>query len=142
MIEILAGDGIENAFLELGINAVKYYSHPTIDVGVWSIDDEGFGKLSRFPDKFWKKEWGWYRAAKKSVQMYDAEMITIRHNPILAWVRNKDDIKNYESLTDYFWRVWGYDDVTNITSLAVDLAILNDMSLAQLFTFYQGDDVF
>ena len=142
MIEILAGDGIENAFLGLGINAFKCYSHPMINISVWQIDDEGLDKLNRFPDKLWKKDWGWYRYAKQSVQSHYVEFITINHNPILAWIKNYDDISEYDSLTSYFWQVWGYDDITKITELSVDLAALNEMTLAQLFTFYQGDDVF
>lgn len=139
MIEILGGDGIENAFLALGVTAFKYYNNYQADIAVWGVGEEGLRKLQRFPDRLWKKEWGWWRIAHVSITIYDTKLISIRGNSILAWVRNSGDVREYDSLTEYFSCVCDCDDIDKVTSLAVDLAAINNMTLAKLFTYYQGD---
>lgn len=138
MREIIAGEGIEQAFLEIGVNALMTYRNQNSDLAVWSVDDESFKKLARYPSEKWKKQWGWWRTSSLSPQMHDIKMIIINDNWISAWVKDTSDDEEYNSLSDYLDQMWGITEITVFTKLVVDLAVINNMSVAALMSKYQG----
>jgi hypothetical protein len=99
MVEILAGDGIENAFKDLGINARNTYKRamPADDgmyhgeaYEVWELSSEDYERLCNISDddeddENWKEEWGWWRSAEGS-NMGDVEdEFIINGQKIMAW---------------------------------------------------------
>lgn len=111
----------------------------------------------------WKKEWGWYRYAEGCVLERREPTIhaNINGNELVVWYDSdamRDDINdwreeeeykdeptqnlmaywiaehcNYSDLFSYCSDMWGASTEKNITAIAVGLAKMNKMSLADLF---------
>lgn len=88
MIEILAGDGIEYAFDELGINATRTYQSNNDKIPyyeVWKLSEDEFDKLTAVKEEDWQDDYGWYRYATGSV-MWDTDAIfTVNNHEMVAW---------------------------------------------------------
>lgn len=107
----------------------------------------------------WKNSWGWWRYSGgcnlEGVAPTTWDM-TINNHRLIAWYdenglkeyfdENKDDgdiesvfdewmddHDKYDSLFDYCLEMWGCSTEHNVTAIAVGLAKLNKMSLADLF---------
>ena len=134
-VEILAGDGIQNAFAELGINATMTYksSHEPY-YEIWELNKKDMKTLEEVPE--WPDEFGWWRFAKGSNMGTPAEFLTINGQFMIGWEtdRSKD---TYDSLLDYFCYGIGASLESNVIALAVDLARANGMSVARLFQTYE-----
>ena len=77
MIEILAGDGIEYAFEELSINAIRTYQGNNNKIPcyeVWELSRDEFDKLATIKEEDWQNDYGWYRYATGSI-MWDTDAI-------------------------------------------------------------------
>lgn len=144
MVEILAGEGIENAFMELGIEAYCHYKNHKMDMAVWEIPESDYQRMLEVPNTRWRPKWGWWRAAKHSIQMSPIAEMVINGENIEAWqnekINHSEDIIEYNSLLEYFADEWGITDETPVMALATDLAALNYMKVSELFTKYQGGE--
>lgn len=167
IVEILAGGGIETAFKELGIEAKCTYKSPkTTYYEVWEIAKDDMLLLECTPS--WPKKYGWWRYCDGSNMGPVNYDFTIKGQPIIAWLRDgtredlerdwahepkaekeaynfdfeeyaKDNIiTDYTDLLEYFCDHCGCSVESNVFALAKDLAEANHMSVAQLFTKYQG----
>lgn len=91
-IEILGGDGIQNAFKELGINA-KCTFHRDDDAAhdgalgyeVWEMSKSDYKKIENISDDDWNDDWGWWRFAKGSNMGTACSFFTVNGNEIIAW---------------------------------------------------------
>jgi len=159
MIEILAGDGIANAFNELGIDAKNTYKRvmPKDDGNyhgeayeVWELSNEDHERLCNIPEGDWKDEWGWWRSAEGSNMDNVSRRYNINHHYIMAWddrhldweKENKtlpvDDRwaepREYKDLLEYFCEEIGASTERNVCALATDLARKNGITMGELFT--------
>lgn len=166
MIEILAGGGIETAFKELGIEAKCTYKSPkATDYEVWEIAKDDMLMMefvANWPDKY-----GWWTYSGGSVMGDVNAELTVNNKKISAWLDEgkvealkyywehesreerkaydfdfdeyvADWLMDYHDLLEYFSNHLGASKVSNVFALAQDLAKANNMSVAQLFTTYQG----
>ena len=166
MIEILAGGGIETAFKELGIEAKCTYKSPkATDYEVWEIAKDDMLMMefvANWPDKY-----GWWAYSEGSVMGDSNAELTIKGQKIFAWLdegrvdllkynwehESKEEqeaynfdfdeyvadwLMDYYDLLEYFSNHLGASKISNVCALAQDLAKFNHMSMAQLFTKYQG----
>lgn len=166
IIEILAGNGIETAFKELGIEAKCTYKNPkSTYYEVWEIEKDDMLMLEFVSN--WPKKYGWWRYSEGS-NMGDVDYdFTIKGQPIIAWQNGViEDLKSdwehetkknkefynfnveeyiednittdYTDLLEYFCNHCGCSVESNVCALAQDLAKANNMTVAQLFAKYQG----
>ena len=136
MAEILAGNGIQNAFKELGIKAKRTYksSHEPY-YEVWELDKKD---LKILEDTYeWPDKYGWYRHAKGSNMGTAAEFLTVNGQFMIGWAsRSGND--TYDTLLEYFCDGIGASQPGNVIALAVDLARVNGKTVAKLFQTYEG----
>lgn len=136
-VEILAGNGIQNAFAELGINATMTYrsSHEPY-YEIWEVNKKDLRTLEEVSE--WDdNNWGWWRAAKGSNMGTAANFLTINGQFMIGWEADSGN-DTYDSLLDYFYNGIGVGMESNIIALAVDLARANGMSVARLFQTFEG----
>lgn len=140
MNEVLAGDGFKNAVRALGIQAKKTYSGKKYEV--WEIDNDDLYMLMQHQ---WAPQWGWCRCSTGcNITWWPTATFTVHGKEMIGWYRENDNHKNellnreYDSLTDYLCSVIGASTESNVCSVAVDLAKLNLMTMAELFTEYEG----
>lgn len=136
MAEILAGNGIENAFNDLGIEATMTYkskNEPYYEI--WELNRKDLKVLEETIE--WPDEYGWYRYAKGSNMGVPYEFFTVNNEFMIGWeTRNGND--TYDTLMDYFHLGLSVGMESNICALAVDLARANGKTLATLFETYEG----
>lgn len=160
MIEILGAE-LDKAFEELNINAKKTYEIQNKpwdyceDYQVWELLEEDFDKICKIEDKDWKDEWGWWRFAEGSNLGYVNARYNINHHYLQAWdgTSTQDFLKEnkhckpedryfperkYKSLLQYMCNEMGASAERNVCALAVDLAMQNGITMAELFRKYQG----
>ena len=165
-IEILGGNGLRNAFKELGINATRTYRGiDNTHYEVWELSKDDFKKIEYTSE--WNDNWGWWRYAKGSNMGTPCSFFTINGRELIAWdgpTRDnlRDDWDNesneekkayhysfreyeeirmphvYDTLTEYMGNELGASTEKNICALAVDLARANGLTMAQLFKIYEG----
>ena len=165
-VEILGGNGLHNAFKELGIKATRTYRRaekPHYEV--WELSKEDLKKLEYTME--WKDEWGWWRYAKGSNMGTPFDLFQVNGKELIAWggARREDLILDwadepaeekeaynysfkeyektmcpyeYETLLTYMGEELGASVERNVCALAVDLARANGMTMAQLFKTYEG----
>ena len=136
MAEILAGNGIQTAFKELGIKAKRTYksSHEPF-YEVWELDKKD---LKILEDTYeWPDNYGWYRYSKGSNMGTAASFLTINGQFMIGW-ESKSGNDTYDTLLGYFCDGIGAGQPRNIIALAVDIARANGMSVAKLFKTYEG----
>ena len=137
MAEILAGNGIGNAFKDLGVNATMTYKmnhEPNYEV--WELNKKDIRALEDAPE--WNDEWGWWRYAAKGSNMgIPYEFFTVRGEFMIGWATT-DGRNTYESLMDYFYNGLSIGLEEHICMLAVDLAKANGKTMATLFETYEG----
>ena len=134
--EILAGNGIQNAFKEFGIKAKRAYKgtkEPYYEI--WEIDKKDLRMLEDAPE--WDGSWGWYRHAKGSNMGTACDFFTVNGQFMIGW-ETRDGNDTYDSLLDYFHKGLSVGMESNICALAVDLARVNSVSLGRLFQTYEG----
>ena len=159
MIEILAGDGFACAIEELGLNAEK--KHDDGMYQVWCVDQSDFDRLCVVPDEDWKDDWGWWRYCEgcNLVGSMTYEF-TVNGKPMIGffnegrysdfverqedksaedWEHNEEENfpTVYKSLTEYLCEHIGASTEKNVCAIAVDLAKMNHMTMAELFDAYQ-----
>jgi hypothetical protein len=136
MAEILAGNGIQTAFKELGIKAKRTYksSHEPF-YEVWELDKKDLKVLEDTSE--WLDSWGWWRSAKGSNLGTAADFLTINGQFMIGW-ESRDGKDTYDTLLDYFRHGIGACMESNIIALAVDLARANGKTVANLFKIYEG----
>lgn len=154
MKEILGGE-LDKAFEELGMNAKKAYE--TKGYQVWKISDEDFEKICSMKKEDWKDNWGWWRSVEGSNMGSVNARYNINHRYIQAWdgysrvelieesktLQISDRYWNerkYNDLLEYFCDEIGASQPKNVCALAFDLAAQNNMTMAELFTKYQGQE--
>lgn len=165
-VEILGGNGLNNAFKELGIKATRTYRRaekPHYEV--WELSKEDLKKLEYTME--WKDEWGWWRYAKGSNMGTPFDLFQVNGKELIAWggARREDLILDwadepaeekaaynysfkeyektmcpyeYETLLTYMGEELGASVERNICALAVDLARANGMKMSELFKIYEG----
>ena len=165
-VEILGGNGLHNAFKELGIKATRTYRRaekPHYEV--WELSKEDLKKLEYTME--WKDEWGWWRYAKGSNMGTPFDLFTVNGKELIAWDGPKrEDLRDdwadesneekaayhysfkeyeetqyphvYDNRLTYMGEELGASVERNVCALAVDLARANGMTMAQLFKTYEG----
>ena len=124
MIEILGGNGLENAFYALQIPAKNTYKDSEYEV--WELIEEDFENLCNVAEEEWNDP---------------IHTFLINGKAMLGWYDEYglfDHIDDeYFYLTDYLLKMFGISTEKNICSVSVGLAKLNNMTLSQLFEMYQ-----
>ena len=137
MIEILAGNGIETAFKELGIEAkCTYKNSKTTDYEVWEVAEDDLWLMEYTPS--WPDRYGWWSYNENKILRID--------NPIELTVNNKrmyggyyEERTDYNNLQEYLEQSGiGADKQTPLYSYIKGLANQNNMTMAELFATYQG----
>lgn len=137
LIEILAGDGIETAFKELGIEAKCTYKNlKETAYEVWEISEDDMWLMEYAPS--WPKRYGWWS--------YNEGRVLMLGNPTELTVNKKtmyggcyEDRIDYNSLQEYFNQSGiGSDKWMPLYSQIKGLANQNKMTMAELFKTYQG----
>lgn len=166
MAEILAGNGIRNAFHELNVDARQTYKmnhEPYYEI--WDINKKNLKALEEAEE--WPDTYGFWRYAKGSNLGTPASFFTVNGQFMIGWDgRSRDYIKEdwnnmsdnekvkynnsfseyeeemkpreYENLLSYMCNEIGASLESNVIALAVDLARANGKTVAQLFQIYQG----
>lgn len=130
---------------------------------VFEVSEEEFEKMCNYEDDYdihidgedhpaWKDSWGWWRHTDGCSLVNHGTPTTtgkINHNRLIMWYDEnnlyyrEDDgygnewlIKNdsYYDIFDYCLEMWGASTEKNVTAIAIGLAKLNNMSLANLFS--------
>lgn len=166
MAEILAGNGINKAFKELGIDAKRTYkcSHEPY-YEVWEVDKKDLKIMEEATE--WPDVWGWYRGAKGSNLGTAADFFIVNGCFMIGWDGAKRDTlrdewgelpfeekaaynhsykkyeeelmpRTYETLLEYMCNEIGASMESNVIALAVDLARANGKTVAKLFECYEG----
>lgn len=150
MKEILGAE-LDKAFEELNINATKTYEAKNIRYKyqeiyqVWELSDDDFELICNMVEEDWKDNWGWWRSAEGSNMCSEIHRYNINNHYIKAWdgatrERNDKDCwpREYDYLTEYMCDEIGASMEKNVCALAVDLARINNITMGELFTKYQG----
>ena len=136
MAEILAGNGIQNAFNDLGIEAkMTYKSNHEPYYEVWEVNKKDLKMLEETP--MWYDAWGWYRNARGSNMSTPFEFLTVTGQFMIGW-ETQDGKDTYDSLLDYFYSGLGITQVEDICALSVDLGRANGKNMSGLFGLYEG----
>ena len=136
MAEIFGGDGLHNAFNDLGIDArMTYKSAHEPYYEVWDLNKHGLKILEETPE--WDETWGWFRHSKGSNNGTAADFFTVNGQFMIGW-ETRDGKDTYDSLTDYLNEGLGVYNETLICAYAVDLARTNGVSMGRLFEMYNG----
>lgn len=142
MREILAGDGFYKAVKELKLEAIQTYSSRYDNIfQVWCVSDEAYEQMCAIREEDWKDEWGWWRyATGTNLEDDGREIKTFKVNGIsmLGFHADKSRKKTYENLFRYICDGIGASTAKNVCAISVGLAKLNDISLTQLWSEYQG----
>lgn len=143
MKEILGGEGVEKAFLDLGIQAKCMYrsqnEHSLCAYEVWQLSDADFNKLSDIPDDDWKDNWGFWRYAPgANIDNQPVRNTIINGHEILA--RYDETRAVYPDLLTYFCEEWGASSPKNVCALAADMAQLNGMTMGELFSLLYNSE--
>ena len=135
---------------------------------VWEIEESDFEELCAIDEDDWKNDWGWWRHCEGSNIDFPIAELKIKGLPIKAWynedhleehireamedydhliqseaeARAKEDYFDYLSsstdLLNYFCDHIGASNGKNVCAVAMDLAAINNITMAQLFEKYQG----
>lgn len=143
MKEILAGFLFSDTAAALNLDCKRMYCGEAWEV--WEITDESFERLIDIPDELWKQEWGWFRYAEGcNISHWPVATFIVNGKYMLGFYNEFDDFwkekqeRMYASLCDYLSNVIGASTPKNVCALAVDIAKLNAMTMAELFTIYEG----
>ena len=136
MAEILGGNGLYQAFKELGIKATRNYRRsekPYYEV--WELSKEDVKKLEY--DTEWKDEWGWFCYSNGEHRGTAYDFLTINGVGVIAW---QEDSKNdtFDCLTDYFKDCLGVTDRNEMCAYSVYLAKTNGWSLSDMWKKLEG----
>lgn len=102
--EILAGDGIENAFKELGIEATRTYKgvmppddgmYHGEEYEVWMLSELDYNKITDISEYDWKYAWGWWRSSKGSNICTEPVHKMIVHGHEIEVYYNKERFDSY-----------------------------------------------
>jgi hypothetical protein len=160
MREILGGE-LEKVFEEQGINAVKTYegnTHLDSKTQIWELSNDEFEKLCNIDEDEWdeKYKWSWWNSAEGSNMDNPISRFNINHHYIQAWdgdgrLEALEEVNGNTSHDDYCYEDRKYKDLLgylcdeigasmgkNVVALAVDLAVMNNMKMSELFKKYQG----
>lgn len=158
MIEIL-GDKLQKLFDNLNIKAENTYKGNNYEV--WSISEDDFLKIDCLDDeqffKLTEDMEAWWRYSSKftlkencSVLGCPNKEIIVRGQKLLAWdffgeEGNDQDYSSeeltYSSLISYLAENVGASSINNVYACVTDLANYNNLTLAELFTKYEGMDL-
>ena len=136
MAEILGGNGLHNAFKELGVKAKMSYQmtkEPYYEI--WELNKKDLKILEETYE--WPDEWGWWRSAKGSNMGIPYEFFTVNGEFMIGW-ETRDGNDTYDTLMDYFHKGLSVGMESNICALSVDLARANGKTMATLFETYEG----
>lgn len=136
MAEILAGNGIRNAFHALNVDAQQTYkmSHEPY-YEIWDINKKNLKVLEDAEE--WPDTFGYWRFAKGSNMGTPASFFTVNGQFMIGW-ETLDGNDTYNTLMDYFHKGLSVSMESNIIALAVDLGRANGKTVAQLFKTYEG----
>lgn len=139
MVEFIGSKEILTFAEETGLKTLRMtFENKNTDFNVFEISEEEFEVMDSYPDEDWKEEWGWWRYSEGCVLEYKfpTNIIVINDSALMAWY---DDVIEqdyyhdyYDNLFEYCLNVWHCSTEHNITAIAVGLAKLNNMSLADL----------
>ena len=136
MEEILAGNGINNAFKELNIASKQTYQMRTDPYfEVWELNNKDLRVMQDAIE--WPEEFGWYRHARGSNMGIPFDFFTVKGEFMIGW-STEDGRDTYDSLMDYFYNGLSVGAPEDVCMLATDLAKANGKTMATLFKTYEG----
>lgn len=153
-MEILAGN-LDGFIERSGINAVKAHETKDNRYQVWEIEEKEFEKLCQTKDDDYKDN-EWWRSAQGSNMGSVYRRFKINSHYIYAWdgatrEEMEEENKNlpvydrlstpreYAGLSEYLCDEIGASQPRNVCALCIDLAIHNQISMAELFRkFYSN----
>lgn len=148
MREILTCGDCTRDFERLGIAPTKTYSGEEYDVH--QLTDEQYNVLLEdMNEEIGFEDCGWRSSDGSSAVSADFEF-TVNGVKLLGFsgAKYEDEDENDEdyyrwtefpSLLTYMCEELGYSTYRNVTSVAVDLARVNGITMGELFTIYQGN---
>lgn len=134
-VEVLCGGSIEKAFKELGIDFTTTYSGDLYKV--CEIDKKDIKMMENYEGE-WLDNWGWWRFTTGSNLGTPYSFMKINGHEIICWEMDDHYNDEYDTLLDYMCDEIGASQPRNVCALAVDLARANGISMAELFSIYQG----
>lgn len=167
MIEIL-GNNLEEAFKELKIVAKRTFKGDSDSefAEVWALDDANFETLCNVSEEDWKYTYGWWRHAEGANINEVGNVVKMRINDIEIKAYycptflqdfidecmeeepeeyTKEELKCaffdaciYSNFTEYCSTQWQVSNLMNVTAIAIETAKLNEISLSELMSKYQG----
>jgi hypothetical protein len=150
--EVLAGPGFENALIGLGVDAICTYSQaaPAPDNHeheIWALTESAYRDFMNAQQAIrpWPDSWGWWRysAGSRNGAYPVVREFIVKSRSIWAWEGEHCGYyfetvapKHYRDLISYLTLEMGAASKTEVCTLAVDLAQLNQLSLSGLFYLY------
>ncbi len=111
---------------------------------VWEVSDDLYKQMCDMSEEEFYKiagDYAWWRNSKGSIMGIPDVKFTVNGECLLGWdsriCLNKEGHK-YENLSDYLCNCFGVSQPRNVCALVTDLAIYNDMTIAELFEKYEG----
>lgn len=143
MKEILTMGDITKDFNRLGITIKETYRGK--DYGVCEVNENELKLLCDEPDIEGTWEDGGWRYCEGSNQSVPSDKAIVNRHKLICW-RKPDDfddkensyIPQYDNLLEYLCYIMGCSQPRNICALTKDLALYNNMTMAELFKKYQG----
>ena len=145
MTEIL-GNNLEQ-FFNNAINGNRTYKGNRYEV--WEVSNEVFNTMCNMTEEKFVElagEDAWWRSAEGSNLGIPDTKVYINGHEMIGWADEpwededeEDEFEIYASnLSNYLCDVVGASQPKNVCALAVDLAKYNNMTMAELFTKYEG----
>lgn len=145
MIEIL-GNNLEQ-FFKKEINGNRTYKGDRYEI--WEVSNEVFNTMCDMTEEKFVElagEDAWWRNSEGSNLGAPYTKVYVNGNEMIGWADEpwededeEDEFEIYASnLSDYLCDVVGASQPKNVCALAVDLAKYNNMTMAELFTKYEG----
>jgi hypothetical protein len=144
LVQVIGGQ-LELAFEALDIEAfLRFETTERMDVAslqVWEMTNKSLEYLIDYPDKKWKKEYGWIRSGRS---VYEGEANTsfvVNGKPMMGYVPSggySGDTIEFDCYTDYLKEVMRYTTIKNVVTHAESLAKDNHMTLEDFMRTYQG----
>ena len=142
VIEILAGNGFDNAVAALGLTSAmctyastKEHRLFPLVYQVWKISKEDYENLCSVSDSDWEESWGWWRYADGSNLGAVSHTCIINGSKLKVWNASRDF---YTDIIEYLSEEIGATSESNVCACTVDLATQNGISLSDLFKTYYG----
>lgn len=136
MKEILA-QGLDLAMYEMRFAARKAYEEQREEgFQIWQMSENELDKISDIEDADWRERYGFWVYTEGTDLGKPKHKTKINGYKITAY--NEQNISEYANLREYLKVAMNATEPEKICAVCVDLAKYNNMTMAELWTKYQG----